>query len=172
MPPAGVVRPLEKINSIIWRRIWSRLQGASMGAYLLYVRIDATPQTASKTSQIVEFISSSGLNLSLYNHILFAGILRRYHPFLSFFRSDNSPCRRGRLSVPVCPKVHNHSPGSGCTHRIFYRGGIVFPQFRHRNPVVGSARRCRRRYHWTLVTRCICNPDSHYRRKIYHSAPV
>jgi len=46
----------------ILRRIWIRFQGASMGAYLLYVRIGATPKTDSKTSKIGAFVSSSSLS--------------------------------------------------------------------------------------------------------------
>ena len=39
-----------------------RLQGASKGAYSLYVTFDATPKTVQKTSKIVEFISSGALS--------------------------------------------------------------------------------------------------------------
>jgi hypothetical protein len=37
------IRLAEKNNSTRRRRIWVRLQGASAGAYLLYVPVDATP---------------------------------------------------------------------------------------------------------------------------------
>jgi hypothetical protein len=43
---------MEEINYPILRRIWIRFQGALMGAYSLYVPIDATPKTDSKTSKI------------------------------------------------------------------------------------------------------------------------
>jgi hypothetical protein len=46
----------------ILRRIWIRFQGASMGAYLLSVPIDATPKTDSKTSKMGISVSSSSLS--------------------------------------------------------------------------------------------------------------
>jgi hypothetical protein len=44
------IRRSAGINIPILRRIWIRFQGASMGAYLLYVPMDATRKTDSKTS--------------------------------------------------------------------------------------------------------------------------
>jgi hypothetical protein len=55
------VKAEEEKNSTLLRRIWIRFQGASMGAYVLYGRIDATPETDSKTGKIVEIISFSAL---------------------------------------------------------------------------------------------------------------
>jgi hypothetical protein len=40
----------KKISTIL-RRIWIRFQGASMGAYLLYVPIDATAENGFKAKQ-------------------------------------------------------------------------------------------------------------------------
>ena len=56
-------RDEEEINVLILRRIWIRFQGASMGAYLLYVPIGATPKTDSKTSKIGIFVFSMSLNI-------------------------------------------------------------------------------------------------------------
>ncbi len=56
------LRDEEETNVPILRRIWIRFQGASMGAYLLYVLIGATPKTDSKTSKIGAFVSSSSLS--------------------------------------------------------------------------------------------------------------
>ena len=74
-------RDEEGTNMPILRRIWIRFQGASMGAYLLSVPIDATPKTDSKTSKIGIFVSSSSLSSgldvgALYEHIV--GIKRGY----------------------------------------------------------------------------------------------
>jgi hypothetical protein len=44
-------------------RIWIRFQGASMGAYLLYVPIDATAKTDSKTSRMGTFIPADSLRV-------------------------------------------------------------------------------------------------------------
>jgi hypothetical protein len=63
VPPAGGLHQTQRHLSVaILRRIWIRFQGASMGAYALYVLIDATPKTDSKTGKMVDFISSSALN--------------------------------------------------------------------------------------------------------------
>jgi hypothetical protein len=59
VPPAGGLHQTQRHLSVaILRRIWIRFQGA----YALYVLIDATPKTDSKTGKMVDFISSSALN--------------------------------------------------------------------------------------------------------------
>jgi hypothetical protein len=46
-----VIWPTAGINVPIWRRTWIRFQGASMGAYLLNVPIDATDENGFKDKQ-------------------------------------------------------------------------------------------------------------------------
>ena len=55
-------RVVEQIKSTILHQIWIRFQGASMGAYLLYVLIDATQKTDSKISKMVDFICCTTLS--------------------------------------------------------------------------------------------------------------
>jgi hypothetical protein len=57
------IRIVAKTNATILRRIWIRFQGASMGAHSLYVPIDATQKTGSKTSNMVAFVFATILIL-------------------------------------------------------------------------------------------------------------
>jgi outer membrane lipoprotein len=60
-----ILRLSAGINVPILRRIWIRFQSASMGAYLLYVPIDATRKTDSKTSKMGTFIPADSLALTI-----------------------------------------------------------------------------------------------------------
>jgi hypothetical protein len=55
-------RLAEKNNATRLPRIWVRLQGASAGAYLGYVPVDATPWTSAKTSKVKELFFSVSLS--------------------------------------------------------------------------------------------------------------
>jgi len=83
--PADRLRNEAKTISTILRRIWIRFQGASMGAYLLYVPIDATQKTDSKTSKIVEIVFASFLKL-------------RFNPHTIVINADNGPENSSRRS--------------------------------------------------------------------------